>query len=65
MPAIFALVSEVVANLPQLIALGVDVAELISTTKAVIAENGSPGDPQWAALDTTVSDLQARLAAGP
>lgn len=65
MGAIFMLVSEVVANLPQLIDLGVNVANLVTTTKQVIAENGAPGDPQWAALDKQVDDLKARLAVDP
>lgn len=65
MPAILALVAEVLANIPQLISLGVNVANLISTTKEVIAQNGSPTDPQWAELDAKVNELQARLAVDP
>lgn len=65
MIAILALVTEVVANLPQLIELGVNVTDLVTKTRAVIAENGPPGDAEWAALDKQVSDLQARLNADP
>lgn len=65
MPAVLALVAEVLANIPQLIDLGVNVANLISTTKEVIDQNGSPDDPQWAALDAKVTELRARLAVDP
>lgn len=65
MPAVLALVAEVLANLPQLIDLGVNVANLIDTTKEVIDQNGSPDDPQWAALDAKVNELKARLAVDP
>lgn len=61
MPAILALVTEVMANLPGMISAGMDVYALFTKTKAVIAANIGPGNDDWNALDAQVKALQTTV----
>jgi hypothetical protein len=65
MGAIFGLTSAVIGILPDLIKLGVDVADLWQNTRRVIDENRIPGDADWDALDKRVNDLRAELHRDP
>ena len=59
MASIVALLAQILAMVPQLVSAGIDIADLVSKTKAVIDANKVPGDAEWDALDATVARLQA------
>lgn len=65
MGAIFGLASAAITIMPELIKLGVDVADLWSNTRRVIDENRVPGDAEWDALDARVNALRAELHRDP
>ena len=59
---VLALVGEVVGILPSLVSLGVDVANLVTKTQAVIDANKGPTEDDWNALDQQVTALRAQFA---
>ncbi len=65
MPAVLALIAEVLALAPQAISAGIDVANLISKARGALDANAAPSDADWQALDAQVKDLQARLNTDP
>lgn len=60
MGVIFALITQVVASLPSLIAAGHDISELVSSARAVIDEHRVPGDPEWDKLDAAIVAAQTK-----
>lgn len=58
MPAIIALLSEVLSLAPSLISAGMDIKVLIDRAYDVIEENGTPGDAQWDALEQQITLLK-------
>jgi hypothetical protein len=60
MPAILMLVTQVVGMLPALISAGQNVAGLISSARAVIAEHGTADDPRWAELEARITEAQSQ-----
>lgn len=63
MPAILALVAQIIALVPTLVSAGIDVADLIANARKVIDENRVPSDPEWDALDAAVTSLQQQFRA--
>lgn len=64
MPAILAIVAQVLALLPSLVVTGQSIQALAEQTIAAINSGSTdPTDAQWAALDATVQQLQAQLDA--
>ncbi len=62
---ILALIAEILSLAPTLASAGISLASLYSKVRTVLDTNGSPGDPEWDALDAQVKDLQAQLAVDP
>lgn len=65
MPAIIALITEVLSLAPQIAQAGISIAGLVSNVRSVLDANSAPDDATWAALDQQVKDLQAQLAQDP
>ncbi len=65
MPAILALVAEILSLVPQITSAGISIAGIVSKARAVLDANGAPGDADWDALDQQVKDLQAQLNQDP
>ncbi len=65
MPAILALVAEILSMVPQLVQAGISIAGIVSKVEDVLAANAAPDDATWQALDQQVKDLQAQLAQDP
>lgn len=65
MGVIFGLASAAVTIMPELIRLGVDVADLWTNTRRVIDDNKVPGNAEWEALDARVNALRAELHKDP
>jgi hypothetical protein len=63
MGAVLQLVTVIVAKLPEWIAAGEEVYEIIERTQAVIDENKVVGDPEWDALDASVRQHKAEFDA--
>ena len=64
MPAILALIAEVMSMVPQMVQAGLSIVGIVQKAQDVLAANAAPDDPTWAALDQQVKDLQAQLATG-
>lgn len=60
-----ALAQEVIANLPSLISAGIDIASIVSKTRAVLTAAAAPDDPTWQALDASLKEHEATLMADP
>jgi hypothetical protein len=65
MPAILALIAEIISLAPTLASAGVSLASLYAKVRTVLDANAAPGDADWDALDQQVKDLQAALAKDP
>jgi hypothetical protein len=65
MPAIIALISEILSLAPQIASAGISIVGIVQKARAVLDANGAPGDADWDALDQQVKDLQAQLNTDP
>jgi hypothetical protein len=65
MPAVLALIAEVLSLAPQLISAGMDITNLVVKARAALDANAAPSDADWQALDAQVSALHASLNTDP
>ena len=66
MAAIVAILAQIIALLPQLIAAGVEVAGIVARVQAAVASGASdPTDAQWTALQQEIDTLTAQLNTDP
>lgn len=65
MPAIIALIAEILSLAPQIASAGISIAGIVQKARTVLDANAAPGDADWEALDAQVKDLQAQLAVDP
>ena len=66
MAAIVAILAQIIALLPSLIAAGVEVAGLVARVQAAVASGATdPTDAQWTALQQEIDTLTAQLNTDP
>lgn len=66
MATIIALLAQIIALMPALIAAGVEVQGLIARVQAAVASGSAdPTDAMWTALDAEVATLRSALAQDP
>lgn len=59
------LISEVLAQIPAMVALGMNVASLVSKIDAVISSESLPGTPEWDAVKAERAELSRQLNIDP
>lgn len=66
MPAILALLAQLISMLPALIAAGVQIEGLIARVQSAVATGSTdPTDAQWSALQSEIDALTAQLNTDP
>ena len=65
MPAIVALIAELLGLVPQMAQAGIAIAGIVQKARDVLDANAAPGDPDWDALDGQIKGLQEQLAQDP